>query len=339
MSDSLYTLVGKLRYDKSTASIIDKRIGNAKSVSLLGLSDERVIYEETAEVREALSFLDKNIGKLDNDRLADSVVLESLGSSTIEGARTTLESIKSNRHSPKTKSDKMVCNVLDCIDLFREITDSNIRGVWCKLTKGVCENQSADGVKYRSGMVYIGSESDVVHVPARPDVIDVLMQGLFQFSAGNSDIVSAIIVHWYVAYIHPFCDGNGRLARLWQYYKVGLKGLPVSGSISATVQDYYRVLKHSDFSYRGVLDITCFIEYILRCMCNSLRKALVSSELSEFEYGLFNKINRDGAIAGKFVNKDCPESVVETALESLVKKGYLFKVKEDKRYRYFRDFE
>lgn len=57
------------------------------------------------------------------------------------------------------------------------------------------------------------------HQPPRPDLVYDLLTTFFIQLNGNSNchpVVLASWAHWSIARIHPFFDGNGRVARLWQ---------------------------------------------------------------------------------------------------------------------------
>ena len=74
---------------------------------------------------------------------------------------------------------------------------------------GVLESAALAG--YRSGPVYI---KDSRHVPPHRDVVRGAMPALFELLEEEKEAaVGAVLGHWMFGYIHPFPDGNGRLAR------------------------------------------------------------------------------------------------------------------------------
>ncbi len=52
-----------------------------------------------------------------------------------------------------------------------------------------------------------------------------------------ADIIRAILAHLYIAWIHPFGDGNGRTARITEFYILVNAGIPVASA--HLLSDYY----------------------------------------------------------------------------------------------------
>lgn len=90
-------------------------------------------------------------------------------------------------------------------------------------------------------------------------------------------LLRAILAHLYLAWIHPFGDGNGRTARLIEFQILVAAGLPspaahlLSNHYNLTRHEYYRQLDHSS---RSGGDIVPFIEYALRGFVDGLKEQL-----------------------------------------------------------------
>ena len=74
------------------------------------------------------------------------------------------------------------------------------------------------------------------------------------------------ICHYYLIYIHPYFDFNGRTARMvsyWVYLLSGLQDFPpvISEAINQTKHQYYRAIENSRDAHN---DITYFLLYLLR---------------------------------------------------------------------------
>ena len=90
-------------------------------------------------------------------------------------------------------------------------------------------------------------------------------------------IVKAIVAHLYLAWIHPFGDGNGRTARLLELQILLSAGLPVpacqllSNHYNQTRSDYYRQLAASSRDANGLIS---FLAYASQGFVDQLREQL-----------------------------------------------------------------
>lgn len=87
-------------------------------------------------------------------------------------------------------------------------------------------------------------------------------------------IIRAIIAHLYIAWIHPFGDGNGRTARLLEFKILLASGIStpaahlLSNHYNLTRSDYYKQL---DYTSKSGGDIVPFIQYALQGFVDGLR--------------------------------------------------------------------
>jgi Fic family protein len=90
-------------------------------------------------------------------------------------------------------------------------------------------------------------------------------------------ILKAILAHIYLAWIHPFGDGNGRTARLVEVQILATAGLPhvachvLGNHYNQTRAEYYRQLERASASGGDVIP---FIEYALRGLVDGLSEQL-----------------------------------------------------------------
>ena len=145
----------------------------------------------------------------------------------------------------------------------------------------------AEGVvpgRYRTFSVQVGDVYRGAPAEDCPFLIDRLCQWL------NSDdfaarpglelvyaIIKAVLAHLYLAWIHPFGDGNGRTARLLEFHILLSAGMPspaahlLSNHYNETKSEYYRQLDHASKSGGDVLP---FLRYAVRGLGDGLRKQL-----------------------------------------------------------------
>ncbi len=121
---------------------------------------------------------------------------------------------------------------------------------------------------------------------APPEDCEYLMQRLCdwlnRFEMPKDDKVAfgflkAIVAHVYMAWIHPFGDGNGRTARLIEFQILLSLGVPataahlLSNHYNETRTEYYRQL---DMASKSGGDILPFIQYALRGFVDGLREQI-----------------------------------------------------------------
>ncbi len=90
-------------------------------------------------------------------------------------------------------------------------------------------------------------------------------------------IIKAVLAHLYLAWIHPFGDGNGRTARLVEFQLLLTAGVPspvshlLSNHYNHTRQEYYRQL---DYASKSGGDILPFLDYAVQGLVDGLRGQL-----------------------------------------------------------------
>jgi Fic family protein len=90
-------------------------------------------------------------------------------------------------------------------------------------------------------------------------------------------ILQAVVAHLYLAWIHPFGDGNGRTARLLEFHILLAAGVPLpaahllSNHYNQTRTEHYRQL---DLASKSGGDLVPFLKYAVRGLVDGLRGQL-----------------------------------------------------------------
>lgn len=343
----MWDTIRKLQY-RANAKVpgakaeLEERLHDRMELPLCGISGERLYLTSASRLEERAIQLREMYDQLPKSRgVTDYVILDAWSSATIEGARTTVAKVKESFAKPISKDDKMVVNAVRGSNYAygRPVTRKNLRTLWERVTEGVCENTHLDGKPYRSGMAEIGSASRTVHTPATPERLPDLMEQWFRFREQDQSLIGSFVAHFYFVYVHPFCDGNGRTARIVNassLYHAGwkkMKSLPLSNAINNDLSGYYRSLEDSEYPLSDRtgkwLDLSPFVSYMLdvfeQCMIDA---ALSRNELTPNETKLLARMNRVSGTAEITVKKAAAilgnsESATRNTLRSLVKKGYL----------------
>jgi Fic family protein len=209
---------------------------------------------------------------------------EAITSSQLEGSSTTREVAKEmleKNLAPKDKSQQMILNnyLLMKTALEKqgdELSIELILELHQIATHAAIENQAKSGELRTDNSIFVADSSgENTFKPPDSSTIQTRLEHLCAFAnADHSDrsnfihpIVKAIILHFMIAYIHPFGDGNGRTARAIFYWSMLRSGywLFEYVSISKFIQE-----KRSDYD-----------------------KAFIYTESDEFDltYFLYNQVD------------------------------------------------
>ncbi|WP_106477889.1 Fic family protein [Phytohalomonas tamaricis] len=143
-----------------------------------------------------------------------------------------------------------------------------------------------------------------IHFEAPPrDVLDAEMSAFLEwFDASRHDpaldpILRAGIAHFRFVTVHPFEDGNGRLARaiadraLAQADHQSIRLYAMSAAILARRQDYYLTLEASQ---RGTLDLSDWLAWFLDTLISTLQEALAGIDRTLVKARFWQRYNNQG---------------------------------------------
>jgi Fic family protein len=214
----------------------------------------------------------------------NSLIEEAITSSQMEGAATTRkvakEMLRSGRN-PRTRDERMILNnylgMLQVRELRHErLTPSMVTEFHRIVTDGTLDNPADCGRLQLPGehrVVVVDQLDEVMHEPPAAVELPERLDRLCQFANGDLDasyvppVVRAILLHFMLAYDHPFVDGNGRTARLLFYWSMLSQDywlaefLPISRLLKQAPAQYGRSFIHCE---QDGGDLTYFVLYQLR---------------------------------------------------------------------------
>src|SRR5208283_4159978 len=172
---------------------------------------------------------------------------------------------------------QMILNAYKTISFVREVkglplTPQLLLQLHSKITEGTLDEKHVGKFRDNDEVVVSDASGEVLHQPPSYAKIEGLMDDLCDFA--NKDegeflhpIIKAIILHFMIAYIHPFENGNGRTARALFYWYVIKKGywlfefMPISRVIKKAHGQYSRAYL---FAETDDLDVTYFLYFNLK---------------------------------------------------------------------------
>jgi Fic family protein len=221
--------------------------------------------------------------------LFKSVVEEAITSSQLEGASTTRKVAKAliqEGRQPRDRSERMIVNnyqgMLYVRDFFKKpLTPDVVLSLQKILTEGTLDDPGAAG-RFRKADedIVIEDETGVrLYTPPPARQLVERMERMCAFANGDTPdefippAIRAIILHFWLAYDHPFVDGNGRTARALFYWAMARNGYWLCEYVSIS-----RILKRAHGQYaRSYLysetddnDLTYFVLYQLRVLLRAI---------------------------------------------------------------------
>ena len=148
--------------------------------------------------------------------------------------------------------------------------------------------------EYRKGNEGVFDEKgNCIHICPPPEQVSTLIKQLFQWMKKNKEEIHPLILssvfHYEFVFIHPFADGNGRTARLWQNIILSnwKEYLPIETQIYKYQDDYYKSINNCNKCGES----TEFIEFMLKMIDEVLNDTIKTSLLPITEIGInINKL-------------------------------------------------
>jgi Fic family protein len=169
--------------------------------------------------------------------LMSSLFEEAINSSQLEGASTTWsvakEMLRQGRE-PQDRSEHMIYNNYLAMEFIREfkndpLTPAMILKLHRILTNNAMEDPGAAGrlrTKDDNVRVVDSQHAEELHTPPEANELPKRLERLCEFANAKETkgfihpVIRGILLHFMLAYDHPFVDGNGRTARALFYWSM-----------------------------------------------------------------------------------------------------------------------
>ncbi len=262
-----------------------KRAAEMRPLPLMGIDGLRFTYGLPDLVLKHLHHIDQRCsGEIAMDEvvtserqagrrfLVNSLMEEAIRSSQLEGATTSRrvakEMLRTGRR-PRNRSERMIANNYRALQFMREemgdtLSLDSILELHRIVTEGTLDDPSAAGRLQQPGeervAVYDRDEDEQpIHRPPRAEQLPERMKLLCAFANEEEadekfihPVVRAILLHFWLAYDHPFEDGNGRTARIlffWSMQRHGywlIEYLPISPILRNAPSRYTRAFLETE---------------------------------------------------------------------------------------------
>lgn len=298
--------------------------------------------------------------------LSSSLMEEAIYSSKMEGASTTrivAKDMLRKKKSPQNKSQQMIVNNYNTIRYIVEhndepLTEELLLTIHRLMTEKTLDNPEDAGRFRTNDKVVVADmvDGDIIYTPPSFQEIPEFVESFCDFFNNDNPrtfihpIIRGIIVHFMLAFMHPFVDGNGRTARAlfyWYMLKEGYKlteYMSISRVIAKSKSNYEKAFRYvendgNDMGYfvaynLGALEISFqqLRDYIQRkqreksaassfMMAGNInqRQALVLQRLKEEPETIFTvkDVQEQFSVSSMTGRKD---------LSDLVKQGYMTEI-------------
>jgi len=265
---------------------------------------QRQLAEIDRDLSERVPVPEQLVNLATRDRFMMSALMEeAITSSQLEGASTTRkvarEMLRSGR-SPRDKHERMIFNNFDAMRFIRsmaekDLTPELIFEIHSRITKDTLDDPRDAGT-LRDRDISVEDRLSGVEVHRGPEAqeLPLRMTRLCDFANDKGTklfvhpLVRAVLLHFFLAYDHPFVDGNGRTARALFYWSMLRSGyrlcefLSISHILAKAPSKYSKAYLYTETDQN---DVTYFVLDQLSVLQRAIRSLheSVQSKIAELE--------------------------------------------------------
>lgn len=285
-----------------------------KPLPICDFAGEKLVYIETKTNinMDSYKLLMMNQGKAYGNKAVEEEIISTAKIESIDYSRDSVRSILKG-YAPKDDEETRILGMKKGFDFISDknntITEENIYKLYMMAVGDFLEgeNKLLDGNCYRHDSVHVQDLAGIVaHTGMSYKELPKAMAELVAFINANdgiNELVKAAMIHFYIAYLHPYFDGNGRMARLihlWYLVQQGFDNtlfIPFSSYIVKSVKKYYEAysLIEDNQKLTGVIDVTPFIIYFSENVYNEFKQ----NEIDVDVFDIFKQALANGEITAK----------------------------------------
>ncbi len=221
--------------------------------------------------------------------ISRGVMEEAIASSQLEGAHTTrkvAQQLLREKRRPRNKSEQMILNNYETMQFVEQelkhesLTEDMLLELHSMITHNTVPAEELGRFRKDEDDIVVGDDTGVIyHTPPKMAVVTRELRRFIKFANDELSepfihpVVKAIMLHFWIGYLHPFTDGNGRIARLLFYWYLlkheywAFTYLPISRAIKQSPSQYQKAYIYTE---QDDLDLTYFIDYNIKKIQQSL---------------------------------------------------------------------
>ncbi|MBE6835464.1 MAG: Fic family protein [Ruminococcaceae bacterium] len=278
------------------------------------IGNKLVFIENHAAINQnAVKLLLQSQSKSYGIKAAEDEIIATASIESIDFSRDSVRNILKG-FAPKDEQENRILGIKHGLEFIADttnmITEENLYALYKMTVDDFLpdEDKLNHNKYYRHDEVFIVSDR-IEHSGLDYKKVPKYMKTLIDFINADdeiNDLIKAAIIHFYIAYVHPYFDGNGRVARLvhlWYLIQKGYQSalfIPFSSQIEKNRKAYYDAYTaiEENRKYSGVIDVTPFVLYFIEYVYN--RMSGDSTSINTMK--VFDSALKDGKITEKEVN-------------------------------------
>lgn len=284
--EMLWQIVKFIRESQSLKTIIKDT--NGENFKWLKLNYFEEFFHELDMNTGGEIFVERSsIDKANKQKLITRGIMdEAIASSQLEGAATSRQAAKKmlrEGRKPVNRSEQMIVNNYNSMKAIEDNYKDKVMSMdlilelHSLITKDTLDSQNEKPRLRKNGEpVCVSDKGDGAIYYEAPEIkfVKKELEKFIKFANDEYEsqlfihpIIKAIMIHFWMGYLHPFTDGNGRLARLLFYWYLIKKGywafvyLPISKTIKKSPKQYIMAYVYSE---QDDNDLTYFLDYNIR---------------------------------------------------------------------------
>ena len=205
---------------------------------------------------------------IEANSLSYSQVKDVINGKMVLGEQKEIQEVKNAYRAYEMMSDVNPYNIEDLLKTHGVMTYLTVKesGVFRKGEEGVFDENG-----------------NCIFIAPKPEYVEALMNELFEWMLESKDelhpLILSCIFHYEFVFIHPFSDGNGRMARLWQNiilakWKEIFEYVPVESQIKKYQNEYYVSINNCNKNGNS----NEFIEFMLKMIDKVLEELLENTQ-------------------------------------------------------------
>src|SRR3990167_8382345 len=219
------------------------RFSNRERTPVKSTANDSFTYIITKTMYKRLSFIDSNSSEFlcsdvekpteiqKNKLIISGLTEEAIASSQIEGANTSIKVAKKMLLSKRKARNKDEHMIINNYQVMQRLLDWKDFPLSLNMLQDIQKNITADTLEDKNDEARLRTDKDnigvvnrltgeVVFTPPKQSVVLQELERLVEYANQKETddgyvhpVIKASILHFWLAYLHPFVDGNGRTAR------------------------------------------------------------------------------------------------------------------------------